>query len=162
MGDIIVSFAASLVIVPIVVVINFIIPHIGKVITQQMICVAVLLIRDYFYQGRGFGKNLMGLQVVDFTTGKPPSLFQSVKRNIPFYVPFFVIGIVSIIKFLPFGGSINIVVFNAVYWVCTAYVILLIPYECWLALKGEGGRRLGDKFANTVVIESSMDFSKPL
>jgi len=162
MGDVILSFGLSLIIVPMLVLLGFIVPHIAKIVTQDMIIIAIMLVRDYFYQGRGFGKNLMGLQVVDATTGQPPSLLQSVKRNILFFLPLIVTGIFTAIKFLPFSGNVNAVVFQAVGWVCTAYVIILIPAECWYAYMKPDGRRIGDKFANTVVVESSMDFSKAI
>jgi uncharacterized RDD family membrane protein YckC len=162
MGDVILSFALSFVILPLLLVLNFIVPFIAKIITQQMIMIAIILVRDYFYQGHGFGKNLMGMQVVDATTGQPPTLLQSFKRNILFVLPLLVMGVLTNIKFLPFNGGINSVVLQTVYWFCTAYVIILIPAECWYAYSKQDGRRIGDRFANTVVIESPMDFSKPM
>ncbi len=162
MADVILAFGLSLLIIPVFVVLSNLIPHITKLITQQTIIISIMLVRDYFYQGHGFGKNLMGMQVVDASTGTPPTIIQSVKRNILFFLPLIVLGILTLIKFLPFGGSINSFIFQVVNWICTAYLMLLIPAECWLAYTKPDGRRIGDKFANTMLVESPMDFSKPL
>lgn len=162
MGDVMLAFGLSLIIVPMLMLLNYLIPQISKLLTQESIIITIMLIRDYFYQGRGFGKNLMGLQVVDATSGTPPTILQSVKRNILFFIPLIVMGILALIRFLPLGANINGFVFQVVNWVFTAYVIILIPAECWLAYTKSDGRRIGDKLANTMVVESSMDFSKPL
>ena len=162
MADVILAFALSLLIVPIFVVLSNLIPHITKLITQNTIIIAIMVVRDYFYQGHGFGKNMMGLQVVDASSGTPPTILQSVKRNILFFLPLIVMGILTLIKFLPLGANINSFIFQVVNWICTAYVIVLIPAECWLAYTKPDGRRIGDKFANTMLVESPMDFSKPL
>jgi uncharacterized RDD family membrane protein YckC len=162
MADVILAFGLSLLIVPVFVVLSNLIPHLTKLITQNTIIIAIMVVRDYFYQGHGFGKNLMGLQVVDASTGTPPTILQSIKRNILFFLPLIVMGILTLIKFLPLGGNINSFIFQVVNWICTAYVIVLLPAECWLAYMRPDGRRIGDKFANTMLVESPMDFSKPL
>lgn len=158
MADVIVIFAVTMVVSPLLIVVNTIIPF--QIFTQQLIMICLLLVRDFIYQGRGIGKNLMGLQVVDYTTNLPPSLLQSVKRNVLFFAPLLVLGFISLLKYLPIDKTPVNVVFEVVKFICSAYVIVVIPLEIWLAFKGQGGRRIGDKFANTHIIQSSMDFSK--
>jgi uncharacterized RDD family membrane protein YckC len=159
MADVILIFAAGLLFSPLLVVLNMIIPT--QFLTQTMIFMAIYVVRDYFYQGKGIGKNLMGLQVVDVTTGLPPSLAQSFKRNILFSVPIIVMGLVSLLKYLPIDKTFIAPVQWIVGFACNAYVVILLPAECWFATR-DGGRRIGDKFANTHVINSDMDFSKPI
>ena len=158
MADVIIAFAVSMMFSPVLVVISMIVPV--QFFTNELIMILLLLVRDYPFQGRGIGKNLMGLQVVDYTTGLPPTLMQSCKRNILFFVPILLLGVVSLIKFLPIDKTFTSVIHQIVGFACNAYVIVLIPAECWFALKGEGSRRIGDKIANTHVVPSSMDFSK--
>lgn len=158
MADVILAFAVSMMFSPVLAVINMIMP--AQFITHELIMILLLLVRDYPFQGRGIGKNLMGLQVVDYTTGLPPTLMQSCKRNILFFVPILLLGVVSLLKYLPIDKTIPAVIHQIVGFACNAYVIVLIPAECWFALKGDGSRRIGDKIANTHVVPSSMDFSK--
>lgn len=158
MADVILFFAVTMLISPIIAFISTFIPF--QIITFELIMILLLLVRDYQYQGRGIGKNLMGLQVVDYSTGLPPSLLQSVKRNMLFFVATLLMGLVALLKYLPIDKTAMLLVSQIVGFVCSAYVLVLIPAECYFALRGAGGRRIGDKFANTHVIESSMDFSK--
>lgn len=160
MIDVISAFVLSLVCLSPIWLINLIIP-IERVLplTQQTVIMALMLCRDYFFQGRGIGKNLLGFKVVDASTGQRPSLLQSIKRNILFFVPMIFLSLTDVVKFLPLGGF-NGMIFHAIQLFCTVYVIVFIPAECWLAFKREDGRRIGDRLANTGVIESNMDFSK--
>src|SRR6185437_93754 len=43
-----------------------------------------------------------------------------------------------------------------------AYVLLVIPYETYRVYHREDGRRFGDQFAGTAIIEAPMDFSQPI
>ena len=137
-------------------------PGLSRVLSMDVFIVAFFLIRDHFYQGRGFGKNLMGLRVVDVETNEGPSLSQSIKRNLIFVIPFllkFSIELAS--PFIP-GSELRMAVLNVVYVACTLYVIVLIPLECYKAYNAAGGRRFGDIFAGTKVVESELNFSSPL
>lgn len=161
MIDIIVAFILSMIIAAIVSLLAKLIPPLGAVVTQQGLVIAFLLIKDYLYQGRGIGKNLMGLQVVDVYTGLPPSILQSAKRNVLFYVPLILTSILQLVlRFIPLG-NINIFLLDASNMICVIYVLAVVPAECWLAYNREDSRRLGDRFAGTGVIESEMNFTRP-
>lgn len=162
MIDIIVAFISSMIIAAIVSLLAKLIPPLGMVVTQQGLVIAFLLIKDYLYQGRGIGKNLMGLQVVDVYTGLPPSILQSAKRNVLFYVPLILTSILQLVlRFLPLGNQLNIFFQEASNLVCVIYVLAVVPAECWLAYNREDSRRLGDRFAGTGVVESEMNFTRP-
>jgi hypothetical protein len=158
MADVILYFALGMMFSPALAIINMFIP--AQFITHELITILFLLVRDYPYQGRGIGKNLMGLQVLDYTTNLPPSLMQSFKRNVLFFVPWFLMGVLGLLKYTPLDKTFLNVILQIVHFACGAYVIVLLPAECWFALRGEGGRRIGDKFANTHIVQSNMDFSK--
>jgi len=158
MIDVIGAFVFSLVALAIIWIVNMLVP-VAKILTQQTVIMLFMICRDFFFQGRGLGKNLMGLQVVDASTGKRPTLMQSIKRNILFFVPLIFMGLLEVIKFLPLG-NVSAFIFHAFQLFCTVYVIVYIPAELWLTAKQADGRRIGDKLANTCVSESSMDFSK--
>ncbi len=159
--DIIVAFMVSLLLASVISIISKIIPPIGRIFGLQSIVIIFLLVRDYLYEGRGIGKNLMGLQVVDIYTGKPASLLQSVKRNIIFFAPIIVTEIFSITLSIVSAAGVSSVITEAVNLACMVYVLFVIPAECWFAYSKEDGRRIGDRLAGTHVIESQMNFSKP-
>lgn len=138
------------------------IPGIKRLLSQEVFIVIYFLFKDYLYQGRGIGKNLMGLRVVDATTGESPTMSQSIKRNLIFVVPFMITFAMALIMPLIPVADISTVISRVIQIVCTCYVILLIPYECYQAYSAAGGRRIGDRLAGTKVIESELDFSSPL
>jgi hypothetical protein len=162
MIDIIVAFILSLLISAIVSLLSKLIPPLGMIVTQQGLVIGFLLIKDYFYQGRGIGKNLMGLQVVDVYTGLPPTILQSSKRNVLFFVPLILTWIMQVVlRFLPLPGGIDSFILRASELISMIYVMAVVPAECWLAYNREDSRRFGDRFAHTGVIEADMNFSKP-
>ena len=162
MADVIIAFIFSLMLAALISLISKIIPPLASLITQQAIVVAFLLCRDGLYQGHGIGKNMMGLQVVDVATGAAPTMLQSIKRNIIFFVPFIVKEVVTAILQIVHLPTVNTVVLDLVNLLCMIYTLIILPLECWTAYSQPDSRRLGDKFAGTKTIESSMDFSKPL
>jgi hypothetical protein len=141
------------------------VPLINDVVSLQLVMVVVLIFRDWFYEGRGVGKNLMGLQVVDMRSGRPCSMFQSVKRNIimfgaPF-VLYIIIAVLQILRLLQVphievvaGPTLQII--NGIGFL---FIIAAIPYEAYRAYNREDGRRFGDQFAGTTIVEAPMDFS---
>lgn len=162
MIDIIIFFILSLIISAIVSLLSKLIPPLGMVITQQGLVVAFLLMKDYLYQGRGIGKNLMGLQVVDVYTGLPPTILQSTKRNIGFYVPLILMWATQLVlRFLPLPGGIDSFLLNALNLISFIYVLAVVPAECWLAYNSQDSRRFGDRFAGTGVVEGEMNFTRP-
>ncbi len=101
---------------------------------------AYMLVRDgldvEFMDKRSIGKKLMKLRPVR-TDGQPMDITASVKRNIPF-------AIGPAIMIIPVLG-----------WIIGPFVALAIAViEVVLVLTDAQGRRLGDRFGETVVIDS--------
>lgn len=138
------------------------IPYLNNYLHTNLVMSLLLLVRDFPFEGRGIGKNLMGLQVVDTQTGGPPTLKQSALRNLVLMAPYALLQLVSLIlHFVPFV-AFNEVVQTIVNIIGALYVIIVIPLEVYRAYNRPDGQRIGDELAHTEVIESSMDFSKPL
>ncbi|MBA3859374.1 MAG: hypothetical protein C0507_20915 [Cyanobacteria bacterium PR.3.49] len=117
------------------------------------------LSRDYFFEGRGIGKNFLGLRVIDAKTGEAPTLKQSITRNFLFVGPYLTYQLAVLILFLvPISNSTSILF--AVKCVAQAWAILLLPIEGYLMHKGDG-RRLADRLSGTTVIFQAHDFSNP-
>jgi hypothetical protein len=140
-----------------------IIPFINNFIHIQLVMVLFLLVRDYFFSGRGIGKNLMGLQTVDVMSGEPASLLQSIKRNIVIlgpvlllYISNSILRVISNFVSIPFISDPLISVITAI---GTIYTIVVIPIEAYRVYSEPNGMRMGDKFAGVAVVESNMDFS---
>ena len=113
-----------------------VIPIIGAIVGA-----AYMLVRDglefEFMDRRSIGKRLMKLRPVRLDGG-PMDIGASVKRNIPF-------AIGPALMLIPILG-----------WVLAPFVALAIGVvELVLVLTTDDGRRLGDKFADTKVIEVS-------
>lgn len=156
--DVMVAFLLSLVLLPIVTTIGMVLPFV-KVFTQPLVMMVFMLFRDWLYQGHGLGKNLMGLKVVDAATGGPPSIKQSIMRNILFFLPLLVVSLMTGLRFLPWG-NVSHAVGEIVNIICQVYVLALLPCELWFVFKRADGRRLGERIADTAIVESDMDFSK--
>jgi uncharacterized RDD family membrane protein YckC len=137
------------------------IPFVNRFIPLQIVLVAVLLSRDYLFGGRGIGKNLMGLRVVDASTGEPPTIIQSVLRNVILMAPFVVLQTVPLLlKFSPFTWF-NEAVMSLINIVGMIYVAIVLPLESYRAYSREDGLRIGDELAGTTIVDSTMDFSNP-
>src|SRR6185437_2363433 len=143
------------------------IPLINQIISFQLVMVLILIVRDWLYEGRGIGKNLMGLQVVDVRTGQPCTLIQSIKRNIimfgPPFVLYIVITVLNIMRLFKLPGvtmisGIGMDVINNLGFL---YLLIVIPSEAYRAYNRPDGRRLGDEFAGTTIVEAPMDFGAP-
>ena len=134
------------------------IPQATSLVPTQLLVVGFLLVKDWFFQGRGIGKNLLGLKVVTFG-GLPPTLTQCIKRNIVFWAPFLILQILQIILAfspIPWLTQAVLQLFTAA---STVYVLIVLPLEAWRASESPDGRRFGDQFAGTGLAESTMDFS---
>lgn len=89
------------------------------------------------WRGASVGKKLMGLKVLT-AGGQDIDLTVSVKRNLPF-----VVG--PILMVIPFLG-----------WIAAAVLAPVIGLiESVLVLVDPAGRRLGDRFAGTVVVDTA-------
>jgi len=144
-----------------------VIPFAAVFVTSNLVMVLVLLVRDYFFEGRGVGKNAMGLQVVDVKSGLPCGFIQAAKRNIVLFGPLIILfgvglimQLVNLLLHLP--EAVNTAVFEVINIVGMVYTIAVIPYEAYRVYSRADGRRFGDQFAGTAVIDAPMDFSKPV
>ncbi len=138
------------------------IPLINTFMPLQMTMVLMILTRDYFFEGRGIGKNLMGLKVIDAATGEPCSLMQSLQRNIIVIAPFVVGQIFDLVlRFVPIPW-LNQAVVNLIQIVGMVYCVIVIPLETYRAYSRQDGLRIGDEIAGTAMVEAPMDFSTPV
>lgn len=138
------------------------IPFVNMFLHDQLVLLMFLLVRDFLFNGRGVGKNLMGLQVIDVRTGAPVSLIQSIKRNITLYGPILLLFVVNqILKFIPDEG-IKSIIQNVIVGAGTIYFIIAIPAEIYRVYTRPDGRRYGDEFAGTATVYADMDFSNPM
>lgn len=137
-------------------------PLINLYVHDQFIMVSFLVVRDALFNGRGVGKNLMGLQVVDIKTGQAPSFLQSIKRNIVVFGPYMLLYAANVVLKIVPNDAISSMVTNVVTGIGTVYTLAVIPYEAYRVYSRVDGRRWGDAFAGTAIIPADMDFSNPL
>ena len=138
------------------------VPFISAFLPLQFTMVMLLLSRDFFFDGRGIGKNLMGLQVIDAASGQPASLVQSIVRNSVLLAPFLVLQVLQLVlKFVPVPMLTEAIV-NLVTLVGMVYSAVVIPLEAYRVYSNPSGSRFGDDFAGTGIVEAPMDFSRPL
>jgi uncharacterized RDD family membrane protein YckC len=138
------------------------IPLINVYIHDQLPLVGFLIVRDALFNGRGVGKNLMGLQVVDIKTGQPASFLQSIKRNMVVFGPYVALYLVNLLVAIVPNEMVTSVVTNVVTGAGSVYTLAVIPYEVWRVYSRADGLRWGDQFAGTATIPADMDFSNPL
>lgn len=94
---------------------------------------AYLLLGDGFFDGRSVGKKLIKLRVVSTVTGGPCTFRDSILRNSTFAVGY-------ILWIVP--------------WIGWIFILLIAALEYILILGSRDGKRLGDEFAKTVVLET--------
>lgn len=94
---------------------------------------AYILLGDGFFDGRSVGKKLLKLKVVSIENNVPGTFRESILRNSTFAV----------------GLALTILP-----WVGWLFLLGIIILEFILVLGSTDGKRLGDEFANTMVIES--------
>jgi uncharacterized RDD family membrane protein YckC len=136
-------------------------PFINRFVSLDLLFMLLFLLRDFPFEGRGIGKNLMGLRVVDKETLEPPTPLQCFQRNIVPIAPFIVAQVVSLtLRLVPFG-FVDHFVTEVVNIVGTVYVIIVLPLEGYRAYSRADGMRIGDELAGVTIIESNMDFSRP-
>jgi len=132
-------FVAGLIDAAIAIVVGFI-PIIGGIISA-----AYWLLRDGmdfdFMKKRSLGKKVMKLRPVTLD-GSPMDMVVSIKRNWMFALG----GIVQLLMFIPVVGWALIPVVGVI-------SLILVIIEIILVLTDPEGRRMGDKIANTKVIE---------
>lgn len=152
--DVVVSYFSGIVV-------SFI-PIVNAFLPVYATMIIYLLCRDFLFEGRGVGKNIMGIQVVDITTGAPCSLIQSVQRNVILLAPYIVLQAVEIVlRFIPVAW-LNKAVMDLINLVGMVYVAIVIPMEAYRAYSREDGMRYGDEIAGTTLIDAPMSFANVL
>lgn len=135
------------------------VPFLNTFLPLPTVMILVFLCRDFLFEGRGVGKNLMGIQVVDISSGQPCSLLQSVQRNIVLVAPYVVLTLFdSVLRFVPIPW-INETVRNIINLVGMVYCAVVIPIEGYRVYNRQDGLRIGDDIAGTALVEAPMDFS---
>lgn len=138
------------------------IPFFSGFINITLVLSLLFLARDFFFEGRGIGKNMMGLQVIDTASGRPPTILQSVQRNIVLIAPCLVSQVIALgLRLVPIP-FVDHFVKEIVNIVGMIYVVIVLPLEAYRCYNRADGMRIGDEIAGTEIIESNMDFSKPL
>lgn len=136
------------------------IPLVNKVLTQQNFVLLILMcVRDYFYSGRGLGKNIMGLKVVDIFTGQAPGLKQVIVRNLVYLGPLLLMLALQPILSLIGNPQITVKVGELLNAMAGLYVLVILPLECYRCYQREDSMRLGDEIAGTCLLECETDFS---
>lgn len=116
-------------------------------IVGGLVATAYWLVRDgldiEFMPNRSLGKKIVGLKPVTLD-GRPVDIETSIKRNWPWAIS----GVAQLLFFIPFLG-----------WLLAIPVVLLALgvglWEIFLVVTTPDGRRMGDKFAGTTVVEVS-------
>jgi len=97
---------------------------------------AYLLIADGLFDGRSFGKKIIGLRVVSADADKPCSFRDSILRNSIFAIGYLLYRI-------PWFG-----------WV---FIVIAMVLEFIILLGSKNGMRLGDEIAKTRVVATTTD-----
>jgi uncharacterized RDD family membrane protein YckC len=124
-----------------------------------VVTVVVFLTRDFFFEGRGVGKNLLGLQVLDAKNGNPASLKQSIVRNSVLMGHYLIYQFAVLIAFLlPLPGSETFI--PCVKYAALTVGTILLVVEGYLMHKGRG-LRIADRLAGTIVVKANPQFRNP-
>ncbi len=148
-------------------------PVVNIFLTSQMIIMLYLIFRDYFFEGRGVGKNLMGIQVVDIYSGNSPSLRQVIERNAIYLGPLLICQVLALLVNLllpllthilpvqaiaPLTTTVS-AIGNIIVAIATLYLFVILPLESYRCYDREDSMRLGDEIAGTCLANSDMSFS---
>lgn len=107
---------------------NMVAPHAG-----YLFGIIYLLISDGLFDGRSFGKKVLGLRVISVSTGNSGTFKDSILRNTT-------LAAALLLYKIPLLG-----------WL---FLVFIFTVELLLMLGNKDGMRLGDDLANTEVIES--------
>ncbi|MBX9686046.1 MAG: RDD family protein [Candidatus Obscuribacterales bacterium] len=138
------------------------IPFVNIFVHDQLVMVIYLLLRDSLFNGRGVGKNLMGLQVIDRHTGQAASLMQSFKRNIVIFGPYMALYLCNLVLKIVPNETASSIVNTVVVGIGSIYTLIVLPLEIYRVYSRVDGLRWGDDFAGTATVAADMDFSNPL
>ncbi len=110
----------------------------------QTLTLIVFLFRDSFFNGRGLGKGLLDLAVVDEKTRGRATIVQLLVRNLVFFAPYFVYQLAAPIC------QPELLTYVRIFAVAYTFLVLLV--ETILMLTGSG-MRLADKVSGTIVVQ---------
>lgn len=120
---------------------------------QTELTILIFLARDFALEGRAGGKYLLGLQIIDKKSGKPPSIGQSVVRNIVLTGPILLyltsFHLLNSVQFPNFQ-----IVFLLLKFLVITYLAVVAIIEIVLMVRNKG-QRIGDILAGTIVIQRS-------
>ena len=136
------------------------IPFVNKVLTQNLVLLSLMCIRDYFYGGRGLGKNIMGLRVVDIFTGQTPSFRAAFTRNFFYLGPLLILEVLQFVLRLVPVPQLTFFIGQVATGLAGLYVLVILPVEGYRSVQREDSMRLGDEIAGTCIIEAESDFSQ--
>jgi len=135
------------------------IPLVNRVLDQNLVMLCLMCVRDYFYSGRGLGKNIMGLKVVDIFTGQAPNIKAVLVRNLVYLGPLlFLEALHRVLQIIPVP-MLTTLIGQIANIIATLYVLVILPLECYRSYQREDSMRLGDEIAGTCLLESETDFS---
>ncbi len=123
-----------------------------------LLALCLFLTRDFFFEGRGIGRNLLELQVVDQKTGMAATLLQSVKRNFVLTGPFIIAETLSFFLSLSSCSETRVVFLGKL--IAMGCFTVLSVIDCFLIFRSSG-LRMGDKLAGTVVVKAKTSFRTP-
>ena len=117
-----------------------------------LIAAGYILLRDGlaldFMNGRSIGKKVMKLQLIRLDGGTM-DINTSIRRNWPLVLGFLIFGLMNLT-----GGMNMLLVAGALFFI--GWIVSLLGIvEAILVLTDAEGRRIGDKFAGTMVVESA-------
>ncbi len=134
-------------------------PLVNHFFSGTLVIVLFLIVRDYFFEGRGFGKNLMGFKVVDIFSGNQPSFKQALTRNLVYLGPLLLLQIFALILALIPVPTVTTVINKVLNGLAGLYVLVILPIESYRSYEREDSMRLGDEVAGTCLANSEMSFS---
>lgn len=135
------------------------IPYLNRFFSTALVIVLFLLLRDYLFEGRGLGKNVMGFKVVDIYSGNQPSLKQAVVRNFVYLGPLLLLQIFALLLALIPVPAVTTVLGKVLNALATLYVLVILPIESYRSYEREDSMRLGDEVAGTCLANSEMSFT---
>ncbi len=135
------------------------IPFVNRAVDANFVMLTMMCVRDYFYGGRGLGKNLMGLRVVDIFNGQGPSFKAVLIRNAVYIGPLLLLETLNLtLRFIPLP-QLTTIVSQLANPLAGLYLLVILPVECYRSYRREDSMRLGDELAGTCVLEADTDFT---
>jgi hypothetical protein len=107
------------------------IPFVNRAVDANFVMLSLMCIRDYFYGGRGLGKNLMGLRVVDIFNGQGPGFKAVLIRNAVYTGPLLILEVLNLTsRFIPFP-QLTTFISQLANPLAGLYVLVILPVECY-------------------------------